>query len=165
MKCLNCKYETDNKKSMSNHLRFGCIAVKGSWEKRNRKYLLEYRKKWRRKNIKKVRIREREINRIWRNNNPQKVKLNRKKTNNKLRTDVLNAYGNKCQCCGESHREFLAIDHMNNDGTEHKKSLSLKSAQAFYTWLRKNNYPQGFQVLCHNCNMAKGFYGRCPHND
>lgn len=30
-------------------------------------------------------------------------------------------------------------------------------------WLRRNNYPNGFQVLCHNCNMAKGFYGKCPH--
>jgi len=31
-------------------------------------------------------------------------------------------------------------------------------------WLRKYNYPKGFQVLCHNCNMAKRF-GVCPHKE
>ena len=30
-------------------------------------------------------------------------------------------------------------------------------------WMIKNNFPKGFQVLCHNCNLAKGFYGKCPH--
>lgn len=34
-----------------------------------------------------------------------------------------------------------------------------------YAWLHANKYPDGFQVLCHNCNMAKGFYSRCPHNN
>ena len=27
----------------------------------------------------------------------------------------------------------------------------------------KNNFPKGFQILCHNCNIAKGHYGKCPH--
>jgi hypothetical protein len=27
-----------------------------------------------------------------------------------------------------------------------------------------NEFPDGFQVLCHNCNLAKGYYGECPHN-
>ena len=27
----------------------------------------------------------------------------------------------------------------------------------------KNYYPKNLQILCHNCNMAKGFYGECPH--
>jgi hypothetical protein len=29
--------------------------------------------------------------------------------------------------------------------------------------LIKNNFPDGFQVLCHNCNMSIGLYGYCPH--
>ncbi len=32
-----------------------------------------------------------------------------------------------------------------------------------YRWLRNQGWPQGFRILCHNCNMARGFYGRCPH--
>lgn len=31
-------------------------------------------------------------------------------------------------------------------------------------WCRRNGYPKGFRVLCHNCNMAIGFYGYCPHS-
>jgi hypothetical protein len=30
-------------------------------------------------------------------------------------------------------------------------------------WLRKNGFPKGFRVLCHNCNFAHGHYGYCPH--
>ena len=30
-------------------------------------------------------------------------------------------------------------------------------------WIIKNNFPEGFKILCHNCNNAKGFYGKCPH--
>jgi hypothetical protein len=26
-----------------------------------------------------------------------------------------------------------------------------------------NGFPSGFRTLCHNCNMAKGLYGTCPH--
>jgi hypothetical protein len=33
-----------------------------------------------------------------------------------------------------------------------------------YLWLKRNNYPTGFRVLCHNCNLAIGFYGYCPHH-
>jgi hypothetical protein len=32
----------------------------------------------------------------------------------------------------------------------------------------QNNFPEGFQILCHNCNFAKGFprnNGKCPHEN
>lgn len=92
--------------------------------------------------------------------NPQKFKDRHKKWNWDSKMKALNAYGAKCQCCGEKEPIFLAIDHINNDGAKHRKELSNK--QTIYTWLRKNNYPTGFQVLCHNCNMAKA-WGECPH--
>jgi len=69
-------------------------------------------------------------------------------------------YGDvKCQCCGEDHIEFLAIDHINNDGAAHRRRVG----RGIYHWLVKNNFPPGFQVLCHNCNFAKSAYGTCPH--
>ena len=80
----------------------------------------------------------------------------------KLRMEVLKVYGGVCQCCGESEIKFLAIDHINGGGNKHNIQLKKRGIN-FYRWLRKNNFPKGFQVLCHNCNMAKGFYGRCPH--
>jgi hypothetical protein len=30
-------------------------------------------------------------------------------------------------------------------------------------WLIRENFPQGFRILCHNCNQARGYYGICPH--
>lgn len=79
------------------------------------------------------------------------------------RKDAINAYGGKCSCCGEPTIEFLAIDHINGGGNKHIKSIGGPSNLTY--WLRKNNYPAGFQVLCHNCNMAKSIYGKCPHQN
>jgi hypothetical protein len=83
-----------------------------------------------------------------------------------LKREVLSHYGDCiCACCGESNIEFLQIDHINNDGAAHRKSLgsSRLCGHKFYRWLKRNGFPTGFQVLCSNCNMAKGFYGECPH--
>ena len=78
----------------------------------------------------------------------------------KIRRETLAAYGNKCQCCGETRNEFLAIDHINGDGAAHRREIGRGN---LLPWLRRKGYPAGFQVLCHNCNGAKGFYGACPH--
>jgi hypothetical protein len=76
-----------------------------------------------------------------------------------VRRRVLDKYGGRCKCCGESTYEFLAFDHINGGGVQHRKTIG----KDLYIWLHKNKYPEGFQVLCHNCNNAKGFYGQCPH--
>jgi len=82
--------------------------------------------------------------------------------NRELRREVLLAYGNVCACCGEKEEIFLAIDHVNNDGAEHRRELRGVSSAFFYRWLKKNGFPPGFQTLCHNCNWAKS-RGGCPH--
>ena len=75
------------------------------------------------------------------------------------RAKVIEYYGGRCMCCGEKEDKFLAIDHMNGGGRKHYKEIG----QRLYSWLIANKMPEGFQVLCHNCNMAKGLYGICPH--
>jgi hypothetical protein len=80
----------------------------------------------------------------------------------RLRDIVFAAYGGaKCACCGEAEIAFLQIDHVNGDGAEHRRVL--KSSSKIYRWLKVNGFPPGFQVLCANCNHAKGRYGVCPH--
>jgi hypothetical protein len=64
-----------------------------------------------------------------------------------------------CACCQESHYEFLAIDHINGGGKKHQEATN----RNFYKWLLREGLPPGYRVLCHNCNMALGFYGYCPH--
>lgn len=87
------------------------------------------------------------------------------RTQRRLKVTVLVAYGGKrpkCACCGESMIEFLSIDHINGDGNNHRRSIRRKGT-GFYHWLRRNRFPKGFRVLCHNCNQAIGFMGYCPH--
>jgi len=76
-----------------------------------------------------------------------------------LKQQVLDHYGSICQCCGENHFEFLTIDHPHGGGNKHRKEIRT----TIYNWLKRNNYPQGFRVLCMNCNFSLGKYGYCPH--
>jgi hypothetical protein len=64
-----------------------------------------------------------------------------------------------CVCCGELRTLFLAIDHIDGGGAQHRKTMG---ASNIYTWLKREGYPDGFRVLCHNCNFAVQF-GPCPH--
>ena len=83
----------------------------------------------------------------------------------KLRDEVIRAYGSECACCGDAHREFMSIDHINGGGRAHRQSIG-KSGGSFYRWLKERGFPKDeFQLLCHNCNQAKGFYGACPHKE
>ena len=95
-----------------------------------------------------------------------------KKENLRFKLDAMKAYGGACSCCQETELMFLAIDHVHNDGAEHRRevfgstriSTRRGSSSAMYRWLRKNDYPAGFQVLCHNCNIGKALNGgTCPH--
>lgn len=91
---------------------------------------------------------------IWRTKNPEySISYSRAK---KLR--VLEAYGKVCTCCKEDNFEFLSIDHINGGGSEHRKIV-----RNIYAWLIRNDFPEGFRVLCMNCNFALGRYGYCPH--
>jgi hypothetical protein len=73
-----------------------------------------------------------------------------------LKKEVINYYGDKCAHCGENNLDFLCIDHINNDGAKHRNQFkSKKLGRHLYYWLKSNNYPRGFQVLCLNCNHKK----------
>lgn len=93
-----------------------------------------------------------------RNQNPKIIEY-RKEYARQKRIECLNHYGNKCVCCGETEPKFLSFDHINGGGTKHRNIIRRNITE----WLVKNNFPTGFQILCHNCNQAKGFYGICPH--
>lgn len=90
---------------------------------------------------------------------------NRVRYRKNLRLAVLTHYSNgtpRCACCGEMKIEFLAIDHINGSGKKHKAEIRVHGS-TFYSWLRARNYPLGYRILCHNCNLSLGFYGYCPH--
>jgi len=81
-----------------------------------------------------------------------------------LRNAALNIYGRKCACCGETEDKFLTLDHMENNGAQHRRELKTRGVMV-WKWLRDNNYPKQFQILCMNCNLGKHLNGGiCPHN-
>lgn len=84
---------------------------------------------------------------------------------NKQRMEVLNHYGNndpKCACCSERRIEFLAIDHINGGGNAHRREMTM-GGEKIVRFLRKMGMPLGYRLLCHNCNLAMGTLGYCPH--
>jgi hypothetical protein len=79
----------------------------------------------------------------------------------RLKLLVLNHYGCRCACCGETEPAFLALDHIDGGGNAHRKEVRAGSGN-FYNWVKKQGFPASLQVLCHNCNWAKA-HGGCPH--
>ena len=77
---------------------------------------------------------------------------------------VLQHYSNSmvpfCNCCNENIFSCLALDHIDNNGAEHRKEIGT----TIYFWIITNGFPSGYQVLCSNCNFAKYRNGGiCPH--
>jgi hypothetical protein len=66
---------------------------------------------------------------------------------------------NCCELCGISDIDVLTIDHKNGGGRQERKKLSNHVEK----YLVKNNFPEGYRILCMNCNMKearqKGYYG------
>ena len=88
-----------------------------------------------------------------------------------IRLSVFGYYsgGNiQCACpggCKESRLEFMCIDHIDGGGKQHRQEIGSKGGRHFYRWLIKNNFPSGYRVLCHNCNMSRAAFGYCPHEN
>jgi hypothetical protein len=78
------------------------------------------------------------------------------------RRKVIDHYGGKCLCCGETQWQFLAIDHKDGGGNIHRKEVAQRG-NSMVGWIIANEYPDLFEIRCHNCNQARGFYGVCPH--
>ena len=155
-KCIKCGKEKSDSEfyTHQNH-------CKECEHKRRKKYYSEHRENeikqsidWKMRNKKRADV----INTRYSKNRRARIRL-----------EVLTYYGGnppKCACCGEQHIEFLTIDHIHGGGNEHRRKLFGSKSVAgsrFYYWLKKNNFPRGFQVLCYNCNCAKAYCGICPH--
>ena len=106
----------------------------------------------------------REHDKQWRKENQQYIRQLDKERTRRTKEEVILHYGGSCVCCGESNIMFLTIDHIVGNGSQHRREIGIRNGgRPFYAWLRRQGYPPGYQVLCWNCNCAKGHYGFCPH--
>lgn len=68
--------------------------------------------------------------------------------------------GNCCEICQENDIDVLTIDHVDGGGNQHRKTIP---HQHIAPYLIKNNFPEGYRILCMNCNMKEakrnGYYG------
>jgi len=102
--------------------------------------------------------------------NKEKMKAQKRASDKRLKNLVFEAYGGyECTCCGETEETMLTIDHIDENGAAHRREVSNNTAKYritadIYRWLKKNGFPEGFQVLCYNCNVSKHRNGGvCSH--
>ena len=89
-------------------------------------------------------------------------KLQDRLNGNKLKIKVFSHYSNgkpQCHNCNIGDLDVLCIDHIDGGGGEHRRKIKKKGGGKFYRWLKNNNYPNGYQVLCANCNLKKEIHG------
>ena len=114
--------------------------------------------KWREEN--------KEYEQKYREGRRDEYNAQQKKSNYIRKNKVLAHYSKnnfpECVCCGEkSNLIFLTLDHI--EGRKNVTHKKRSGGNDLYTWITKNNFPSGFQTLCHNCNSAKGDSEMCPH--
>lgn len=105
-------------------------------------------------------------NQIYRNDCMECVKARGRRTGQarrlRAKERAIAQYGGFCACCGETELTFLTIDHVNNDGAEHRREIG-SGGSTIYWWLSARDWPPGYQVLCMNCNLGRQLKGTCPH--
>ena len=99
---------------------------------------------------------------VWDSKPENKEK--RRQYDKDLRLEICSVYSKRhsnsdvpcCRCCGENTDiRFLAVDHIDGRKNLPKEQKNL-DGDHLISWLKQNNCPEGYQILCHNCNSAKG---------
>jgi len=70
-----------------------------------------------------------------------------------------------CACRGTRYLRHLAVDHVDGQAKKMKGEKGVRGGSALWYHLKDNGYPSGFQILCHNRNIAKHRLGRCGCQD
>ena len=87
----------------------------------------------------------------------EKVRERSNRENRALKLEVIAGYGGRCAGlrttgqCAENDVDILEIDHIHGGGNRQRIETGLRGVN-FYRRLRRDGYPEGFRVLCRNCN-------------
>jgi len=107
----------------------------------------------------KYKIRHKEKCRQYRADKKEFIKEISRRYHKHIKDTFFEMYGNRCVCCGETNIEFLTIEHKLGQRGVKKKESSFRA----YISATKEYQPDTYEVLCMNCNHAKGKLGYCPH--
>lgn len=110
--------------------------------------------------------------REWRRRQPPEYKarehLRSRRRYRALKLEALTAYGGPvCVDCGETDFKSLGLDHVNEDGAEHRQAIGRAPGHDFYRALRRLGWPNDppLQVRCRSCNSKATFRRRLTHAD
>lgn len=127
----------------------------------DKKWTKEYEKQWQKEYREKTKEKRREYQHRYRKENPEKTRGKGKEERARVKKEVIGYYSKdkfECASCGFNDMRALQLDHIFNNGAEERiKIFGNRTAAGtmFYRWVRQQNYPEGYQVLCANCNIIK----------
>lgn len=126
------------------------------WYRKNRERVLREQAEWRKNNPEEAKVLDK---RSYKTRAPQ-AREEKRLLNIQYKKDILTHYSGDKPCCGNcgfSDIRALEVDHINNDGAEHRKEVcgGKRGGMAMYRWIIKNKFPDTFQILCSNCNRIK----------
>lgn len=141
----------------------GVVLAKESWRKgeRNSHHLIcascarSYARN--RRKLPEVFAAEKERHRSWLKRNASKARVYFAVHNLQIKLAVLRHYSSfkpSCKVCGVDILASLALDHTGDDGTEFRRKTGIVGHE-LYWYLMRRGFPDGFQVLCSNCNHLK----------
>lgn len=113
--------------------------------------LQDYQADYRKKNKKHIAS----LQKDWKEKNQLHIKDYQHQRQEMIRLEAVRVYSGgtmQCVCCRDSHVQFLGVEGNRPKGISN-----------IYLWLKKNNFPLGFQILCMNCKTGKNTLGQCPH--
>lgn len=81
----------------------------------------------------------------------------------KVKMLAVSKLGGRCVCCGIDNLDILSIDHVNNNGAQHRNKLKYGGLSVYNSILRGHT-EYALQIMCLNCNLSKLVCGdRCEH--
>lgn len=91
-------------------------------------------------------------------NNRDKMAHYAAKSRDRLKLEMVAAYGGECIACGIDDPVVLCLDHINDDAFVEKEQFGLnhRGGYVHYMRLRAEGWPKDrFQLMCYNCNARK----------
>jgi len=87
----------------------------------------------------------------YKKKNPEKTNSWAKNQRHRVIRDVFEAYGAKCNRCGDSNFLHLQLHHKDGDGGERRRLDS--SERNTVKWAYANGFPDVLELLCASCHL------------
>lgn len=128
----------------------------------HRKYYEANKEKCKERDRKYYDANKKKIKEYWRKHreaNGERLRAEDRVNRARVYQAILQGLGNKCLRCGFSDERALQIDHVNNNGYQHRREYH-GPTRAYYKNILENIASGEYQLLCANCNWIKQYEKR-----